>query len=240
MATYVLVHGAAHGGWCYGPVARRLRAAGHEVHAPTLTGVGERHHLVRADTDLDTHVTDIVNVLTYEDLHDVVLVGHSYGGMVVTGVADRALERIAHLVYLDAAQPRDGESLADTTPAVHALPEHTGVVIDGVQLVLDPTNGHTYGVTDPDVGAWMLERLTPHPWKTFVQPLCLQREAEVLRLPRTSITCPDTLSREPKEIWDRTFEADNVWHVDAGHDLMLAEPDQVAALLLRLADEETT
>jgi pimeloyl-ACP methyl ester carboxylesterase len=238
MTTYVLVHGAAHGGWCYGPVARRLRAAGHEVHAPTLTGVGERRHLARADTDLDTHVTDIVNVLVYEDLHDIVLVGHSYGGMVVTGVADRALDRVAHLVYLDAAQPRHGESLADTTPVVHALPEHTGVVVDGVQMILNPASGQTYGVTDPVVGAWMLERLTPHPWKTFVQPLVLRHEAEVLRIPRTSITCPDTLVREPKEIWERTFEADNVWHIDAGHDLMLAAPDQVAELLLRLADEE--
>jgi pimeloyl-ACP methyl ester carboxylesterase len=237
MAVYVLVHGAAHGGWCYGPVARCLRAAGHDVHTPTLTGVGERHHLATEDTDLDTHVADVVNVLVYEDLHDVILVGHSYGGMVITGTADRALERIDHLVYLDAAQPRNGESLADTTPMVLALPEHTGLVVDGVQMILDPADGQTYGVTDPAVGAWMLERLTPHPWKTFVQPLVLEREADVLRIPRTSITCPDTLTRERKEAWARTFEADNVWHIDGGHDLMLDEPDQVAALLLRLAPQ---
>jgi pimeloyl-ACP methyl ester carboxylesterase len=89
MATYVLVHGGAHGGWCYGPVARRLRAAGHEVHAPTLTGLGERSHLLRPGIDLDTHIEDVVRVLHYEDVRDAILVGHSYGGMVITGVADR-------------------------------------------------------------------------------------------------------------------------------------------------------
>ena len=113
LATYVLVHGGAHGGWCYGPVARALRAAGHEVHTPTMTGVGERSHLLRPDIDLDFHIRDILAVLQYEDLRDVILVGHSYGGMVITGVADRAPDRVGHLVYLDAAMPEQGQSLAD-------------------------------------------------------------------------------------------------------------------------------
>jgi pimeloyl-ACP methyl ester carboxylesterase len=237
MATYVLVHGAAHGGWCYRPVAQRLRAAGHGVHTPTLSGVGERRHLLRGDIDLDTHITDIVNLLFYEDLRDVILVGHSYGGMVITGVADRALDRLAHLVFLDAVQPRHGESLVDSTPEAAALPEHTGVVVDGVQMILNPTLGHTFGVTDPEVGAWMLERLTPHPWKTFTQPLVLARQDDVLRIPRTSITCVDTFLRESEESLKRTLDADNVWHVDTGHDVMLSEPEQLAELLLRLAPE---
>ena len=103
MATYVLVHGGGHGGWCYQRVARILRAAGHDVYTPTLTGLGERSHLVSADVDLDLHIRDIVAVLHYEDLRDVILVGHSYGGMVITGVADRATDRVGRLVYLDAA-----------------------------------------------------------------------------------------------------------------------------------------
>src|SRR6266704_2926101 len=100
MATYVLVHGGSHGGWCYQRVARLLRSAGHDVYAPTLTGVGERAHLLGPDVDLETHITDVVQLLRYEDLNDVILVGHSYGGMVITGVADRALDRVGHLVYL--------------------------------------------------------------------------------------------------------------------------------------------
>src|SRR5262245_27253642 len=108
MATYVLVHGGAHGGWCYQRVARILRADGHEVYTPTLTGCGERAHLVSAEVDLETHIADVVAVLEYEDLEDVVLVGHSYGGMVITGVADRAPERIGRLVFLDAANPKNG------------------------------------------------------------------------------------------------------------------------------------
>src|ERR1700756_204560 len=99
MATFVLVHGGGHGGWCYRKVARLLREAGHEVFTPTLTGLAERSHLVSPSTDLETHIADIVNLLAWEDLQDIILVGHSYGGMVITGVADRAADRIAELVY---------------------------------------------------------------------------------------------------------------------------------------------
>src|SRR5262245_33712988 len=115
MATYVLVHGGAHGGWCYQKVARLLRTAGHEVYTPTLTGLGERSHLVSEKVDLDLHIRDIVAVLFYEDLRDVVLVGHSYGGMVITGVADRASDRIGRLVFLDAANPVNHQSLVDVS-----------------------------------------------------------------------------------------------------------------------------
>ena len=113
MATFVLVHGGGHGGWCYRDVAAILRSSGHDVHTPTMTGVGERSHLVGPDVDLDLHIRDIANVLHYEDLTDVLLVGHSYGGMVITGTADRAAERVAGLVYLDAANPVNGQSLVD-------------------------------------------------------------------------------------------------------------------------------
>ena len=108
MATYVLVHGGGHGGWCYHPVARLLEARGHTVYAPTLTGLGERSHLLSPAIDLDVHIHDVVQLLHYEDLRDVILVGHSYGGMVITGIADRATDRIGQLVYLDAANPVNG------------------------------------------------------------------------------------------------------------------------------------
>src|SRR5262245_27897653 len=108
MSTYVLVHGGGHGGWCWQRLARLLRAEGHEVYTPTLTGLGERAHLLSPHIDLDTHIADVVGVLKYEGLTNVILVGHSYGGMVITGVADRALAHVGHLVFLDASIPYDG------------------------------------------------------------------------------------------------------------------------------------
>jgi pimeloyl-ACP methyl ester carboxylesterase len=113
MRTYVLVHGGGHGGWCYQPVARILRSKGHAVYAPSLTGLGDREHLLSPAVDLDMHITDIVKLLEFEDLRDVILVGHSYGGMVITGIADRATDRVGHIVFLDAATPKNGQSLVD-------------------------------------------------------------------------------------------------------------------------------
>ena len=111
--SIVLVHGGGHGGWCFAPLARVLRGMGYDVHAPTLTGLGERAHLFRADVDLDCHIEDVTALLHYEDVRDAVLVGHSYGGMVITGATDRAPDRVGHLVYLDAKPPKDGQSLVD-------------------------------------------------------------------------------------------------------------------------------
>src|SRR5437764_8833612 len=138
VATYVLVHGGGHGGWCYQRVARILRSAGHDVYTPTLTGLGERSHLMRPGIDLDTHILDIVNVLHYEDLRDVILVGHSYGGMVITGAADRASDRVGRLVYLDAANPKNGESLVDVAGKIILATREFGQTVDGVELVLFP------------------------------------------------------------------------------------------------------
>src|SRR5512136_3051948 len=113
MSTFVLVHGAWHGGWCYKRVAERLRAKGHVVYTPTNTGLGERSHLYHRDINLDTHITDILNVIKWEELDDFVLVGHSYGGMIITGVADRIPEKVRRLVYLDAFVPEDGKCQMD-------------------------------------------------------------------------------------------------------------------------------
>ena len=117
MTTFVLVHPAWFGGWCWRKVSPVLRARGHEVFAPTLTGLGERAHLASQKVGLEMHVEDVANVLEYEDLRQVILVGNSSGGMVITGVADRMPERIAHLVYLDAFVPEDGQSMLDIIPA---------------------------------------------------------------------------------------------------------------------------
>jgi pimeloyl-ACP methyl ester carboxylesterase len=240
MAIYVLVHGGGHGGWCYKRVSPFLRNAGHEVYTPTLTGLGERSHLLSPGVTLDTHIMDVVELLHYEDLFDVILVGHSYGGMIITGVADRALSRIGHLVYLDASHPRDGESLADLAPSLLGVARESGRVVDGVELFLFPGTeplGY-FGVTDPEAIAWVQPRLTPHPWRTFEQPLRLVNQAAIDRLPRTNINCTPLLAAREKEgHLDRLSQGDNVWEIDTGHDLMITEPDAVAEMLLRLAAE---
>ena len=115
-----------------------MRARGHEVYAPTLTGLGERAHLLSPAIDLDLHIEDIVQVLAYEDLHNVILVGHSYGGMVITGVADRAADRIGHLVFLDAATPHNGQSLVDVAGPLMLAARAQGRIVDGIELVLFP------------------------------------------------------------------------------------------------------
>jgi pimeloyl-ACP methyl ester carboxylesterase len=237
MATYVLVHGGAHGGWCYQKVARRLRVAGHEVHAPTLTGLGERSHLVSRDVDLDLHIRDVVQVLQYEDLHDVILVGHSYGGMVITGVADRAADRIARLVYLDAANAVNGQSLVDVAGPLMQAARRTGKVVDGVELVLFPGTEPlpSYGVTDVDDVAWMAERLTPHPWACFEQPLTLTNEDATSAIPRYHIVCTSTLATRDPELIAQARAEGRLWDIDTGHDLMITEPDAVTDALLEVA-----
>ena len=188
MATYVLVHGGGHGGWCYRLVAQRLRAAGHDVLTPTMTGLGERSHLLDSRVDLSIHIQDIVSVLHYDDVRDAILVGHSYGGMVITGVADRSAERVGKLVYLDAANPKNGESLVDVAGPTLELTRPAGITIDGMELVLLPSAeaGMFYGVNDPGDLAWMADRLTPHPWKCFEEKLVLLNEADYAKIPSST------------------------------------------------------
>jgi pimeloyl-ACP methyl ester carboxylesterase len=237
MATYVLVHGGGSGGWVWGRMAPLLRAAGHEVHTPTLTGTGERAHLLRSDTDLETHIADILAVLRYEDLREVILVGHSYGGMVITGVADRAPERIAELVYLDAATPQNGESLVDLSPDLMALARQDARIENGVEVVLGPDTeaSRKVGSQDAEIAAWKGGRQTPHPWISFAQPLRLANEAALAKIPRTNINCTSTLALRPKDKLQRALTADRLFEIDTTHDLMITEPARVAEMLLSLA-----
>ncbi len=166
MATFVLVHGAFQGGWVYARVARMLREAGHKVYTPTLTGLGERSHLADRAISLDTHIQDIVNVFKYEGITDAILCGHSYGGMVITGVANEIGEHIRTLFYIDAYAPADGQSLVDITGAEIAL------------AFLDQANGHggmvppipsaIFNVNEADA-AWVDAMSVPQPLATFVQ-----------------------------------------------------------------------
>lgn len=235
MATYVLVHGGGHGGWCYKKVAPMLRAAGHEVHTPTMTGLGERSHLLSPAIGLDMQIDDIVSVLHYEDLRDVVLVGHSYGGMIITGVADRATDRVGRLVYLDAANPKNGQALVEAGAPIKET-RRFGTVVDGVELVLlpSPDAGRMYGVTDPDDLAWMADRLTGHPWKCFEQPLKLANEEELWAIPQYHIVCTSTLATRDQELMAKARAERRLWDIDTGHDLMITEPRAVADALLEV------
>jgi pimeloyl-ACP methyl ester carboxylesterase len=238
MANFVLVHGGMHGGWCYRKLSPMLRAAGYDAYAPTLTGLGERKHLLRPEVDLELHITDIVNMLDYEDLADVILVGHSYGGMVITGVADQAGGRIGHLVFLDAAHPKNGQSLVDVAPEMMAMARSEMSVLNGVDVVSGPNSRAVpyFGVTDPVDHAWMVARLLPHPWKCYAQPLALKDEAAVRRIRHSNICCTAGLHRPGYR--EEMQKAAHFFEIDTGHDLMITEPRAVADMLLKIAAAE--
>ena len=172
--TFVLVHGAWHGGWCWVRVAERLRAAGHLVYTPTLTGLGERRHLISALVNLDTHINDIINVIENEELNEVVLVGHSYAGIIVSGVADRAAARLRHVVFLDSLLLESGKSIFSSFPKevveqrMKSIRENGGGV--GAVAAFPP---RAFGVTDPADIEWVARRMTPQPVGTYQQPLIL-------------------------------------------------------------------
>ncbi|MCB2059654.1 MAG: alpha/beta hydrolase [Novosphingobium sp.] len=236
MATFILIHGGGHGGWCYQPVARILQAQGHLVHAPSLPGMGEHTHQLNPDIDLSMHIDDVVNLLFYEDLSDAILVGHSYGGMVITGIADRAPDRVGHRVYLDAAYPVDGESLHE-----HAFesiePQRQNMYVEnGVELVMkpDPMYAGFFGIHDPELAKWTNDRLTPQPWKCFAEKLRFQNEAAMRTIPESHLICTATIPGRDMDLLKERSQG-RVWDIDTGHDLMLTEPNWVAERLLEIA-----
>jgi pimeloyl-ACP methyl ester carboxylesterase len=237
MATYVLVHGGGHGGWCYAKVKQRLESAGHEVFAPSLTGLAERSHLLSPAVDLHMHINDVVQLLHYWNLREVILVGHSYGGMVITGIADRATDRVGKLVFLDAANPRNHQSLVDVAGPVIEMVRPAGATVDGVELVLLPAPGAGafYGVTDPDDLAWMDDRLTGHPWRCFAQKLDLSNEEGLWAIRQYHIVCESTLATRDTALIERAKSEGRLWSVDTGHDLMITEPDLVTDALVQIA-----
>jgi pimeloyl-ACP methyl ester carboxylesterase len=224
--TFVLVHGAWHGGWCWRFVRPLLEA--HQVFTPSLTGLGERRHLARPDIDLDTHVTDIVSLLEMEDLHDVVLVGHSYGGMVVTGAADRVPERIARLVYLDAFVPEDGKCLLD-----YVVPERAARMREEGEKTgsVTPPPLSLWGVVRDDHVAFVKPREARHPYGTMVQKIRLKGNSA--KLPRTFIYCssPATGSFDQFAAQYRNDPAWKFFELATGHDAMILMPQRVAELL---------
>jgi pimeloyl-ACP methyl ester carboxylesterase len=250
MMTYVLVGGAWLGGWCWQSVARRLRDEGHDAYPFTLTGLGERVHLASRKVDLDTHITDVTNLIEFEDLHDVVLLGHSYGGLVVTGVADRMPERISRLVYLDTAPLPDGVAVIDTYPteARRYVEQQVEELGEGWRWPMPPREelanfGSLEGLDDDQLGL-LASRATPQPFGTFAQPLRLENPARE-ELPKLGIVCSFSLAQVKEMIASgsplfRGLDGPE-WRfaeLPTGHYPMLSRPKDLAELLLDLPSEK--
>lgn len=231
----VLVHGTGHGGWCWRLVMPILRADGYEVYAPTLTGLGSSSHLLRFGVDLTTHIEDIAKLLFYEDLHETVLVGHSYAGMVITGVAAVASERLSKLVYLDAYVPREGQSEFDLWPEewrVKALAD-----IESGGTTRSPASLFPIlGISDEKMAEWVRARLTPHPMSTYMQAPPSGTLGS-RSLPRAYISC--TVGKAvPIFASFAAFARSEGWDVRelaTGHDAQLTAPRELAKILIELA-----
>ena len=229
--TFVLVHGAWHGGWCWARVARNLRDIGHDVYTPTLTGLGERAHLARPEIDLATHVQDVVALLETEELRHVVLVGHSYGGMVITGVAALVAARIAHLVYLDALVPKSGQSALDLLPPELGEALRAGARDRGDGWQVPPFPPERFGVTSAKDTEWLTRRLVPQPLRTFEQPSAAEVPS---KLKRTYVYCGKPASGAFDQF--RCLQDDRGWRfheLATGHDAMVTAAREVTMLLLQ-------
>ncbi len=239
MANYVLIHGAWHGGWCWREVAKALRMQGHTVFTPTLTGNGESRHLGSERITLETHTRDVLGLIAAEELSEVILVGHSYGGMVITSAADRCADRIKRLVYLDAFVPTHGENLADcirrNLPAgaadifighFHQARDHDGLI--------PPIPGALFGQT-PATTEWMERQCNPQSLATFQWPVLLKGAADAL--PRSYIVADDW-QPSPFQAESRRYAESPGWTLDrlaGGHCLMMDSPAELSAVLARLA-----
>ena len=237
--TFMLVHGANHGAWCWRDVRDRLRAANYQVFTPTLTGLGERSHLLSPDIRLQDHIDDITNVILTEELHDIVLVGHSYGGTVITGVCDALKSRINQVIFLDANTPKDGmATIPGLTPEL--VEQATGEpLVDGYQV--PPLSPVQLGI-DPDDTAnieWLKRRLTPHPITTLSEPLqlhnsgCDNIQRTFILTTKKEFLRPFALQRLEEIKHDSTW---NYEELIVGHDAMITAPCNVVDLLIELAN----
>jgi pimeloyl-ACP methyl ester carboxylesterase len=229
--VFVLVHGAWHGGWAWQNVSADLREKGSIVYTPTLSGLGEHKNTLNRDIDLNTHINDIVNLIVMEDLHDVVLVGHSYAGAVIAGVADKIPERLSKLIFLDALIIRNGQSALSQTPKENQ--EYTAKAAEKDSgLTIPILTADYFGVTDPKDIKWVNERLAGQPYKTFTQPLVLNHPYGN-HLPLFYIFCNNPIL-PPIKRFAEEVKNDRNWKyytMNTGHDAMITTPHELATLL---------
>ncbi len=231
--TFVLVHGAWHGGWCWRRVADLLEKAGHRVFAPTLTGLGERSHLLHRDINLDTHIADIVNLVKWEDLGGVVLAAHSYAGFPVSGAIEQIFDRVAAAVFIDAFLPEDGQKSLDL--ASDFTRKATMEAVAKGEISQPPPPAARFGVNERD-RAWVDSKLTPHPVGVQLQPIKLTGARERVAK-KIYIRAP----QYPQPAFDKYYlakKADPSWRtygVLCGHDVMIDMPERLAEMLLEVA-----
>ena len=229
--TFLVCHGAWSAGWAWKKVHPLMQAAGHRLVTPTYTGLGERAHLANPSIDLNSHIEDVMNVIKYEDLRDIVLVGHSYGGMVATGVADRARDKVRQLIYIDAFVPNDGQSLLDLYEADRSRVQELAKSGDGWRVPPNPTSPDT----PPEDVAWLNERRVHMPLQCLEQPLKLSAP---LSLPRsyiyaTRITPADTFG--PFAKMTRSDPAWRYYEIDASHSPNVTAPEALMTMLETIA-----
>ena len=233
MSTFVLVHGAWHGGWCWRWVREHLENQGHLVYTPTMTGVGEKAHMISPDITLDTVINDVIETITDEDLTNVILVGHSFAGPVISSVAERLASRIDQLIYLDAAILENGESMFSCIPQriVAERQRQTDETSGGLSIPV-PT-AEKLGITDQEQWNYVQRNLTPHPISTYKSPLILAgKPGEGFRC--TYIACSKPLY-EPLT-WARKRAKEYGWKIielETGHDAMINSPESVSDLLMK-------
>ncbi|WP_309680783.1 alpha/beta fold hydrolase [Polaromonas sp.] len=242
MANFVLVHGAWLGGWCWQRVTLALQQQGHRVHAVTLTGLGERAHLLSPAITLDTHIDDVISAIEVEELSEVMLAVHSYAGMIGTAVADRLGKHLKHLVYVDAVLPRPGESWSSTQSAATQQERLTAAQAT-TRFSFPPPDPAVFGLKEAD-HAWAKRRQTPHPGNTYQAPLAfdVQRVASV---PRTYVSCtepalatiaPSRLRVQDPQFWDGAWSPQaRVVELKTGHAPMISEPAALVKILLGCA-----
>jgi pimeloyl-ACP methyl ester carboxylesterase len=231
--TFVLVHGAWHGGWCWGRVSDLLEAKGHKVFAPTMTGLGACSHLLSKDVNITTHVTDIANLIKWEDLSNIVLVGHSYGGMIISGVAEQLSDRIASIVFLDAFMPEDGDSLQET-----ATPFFKNLIAEALargDAALKAPPAAAFGVEEKD-RPWVDGKCTPQPIATYIERAKytgarekVLKKAFIRAKGYASPGFDANLAKCKSDAAWKTFE------VACGHDVMVIKPQELADILMQAA-----
>jgi pimeloyl-ACP methyl ester carboxylesterase len=233
-ATFLVCHGAWSAGWAWKKMHPLMAARGHRLVTPSYTGLGERAHLANPSIDLEMHIGDILNVIKYEDLRDIVLVGHSYGGMVATGVADRARDRVTQLIYIDAFVPDDGQSLLDLNEPARLRMQELAKSGDGWRVPPNPTPSDT---PRADV-AWLTERRVDMPIKCFLAPLKLHGGG--LTLPRSYVYAKRITPADTFGPFARRAKSEAGWRyyeIDASHAPNVTAPQALMALLEKIVLE---
>jgi pimeloyl-ACP methyl ester carboxylesterase len=244
MANFILVHGAWHGGWCWRRVTEALSSQGHRAHAVTLTGLGERAHLMSSAITLETHIADVQMALEAEEQRDVVLVVHSYAGMIGTAIADRQPQRLKHLVYVDAVVPRPGESWGGTHASA-VREARLAAAAASPDYSFPPPDPAVFGLAGEDL-AWARRRLTPHPGHTYMAALKFDPN-RVAAIPRTFVNCVRPALGTIDAIRQRLADArywDGAWQggggarlveLQTGHNPMMTAPEDLTRILLEAA-----